>query len=170
MSSLQGRGHPWRLTGWYRTLEWALAAAVVAVLVAVFMRHMRIVQGQSEQAAIRTTLGALRTAFVIDHLQRSVETSASLPVAKEPLNPFHLLQYRPLNYAGTVDSRKTFSVPPGSWVFDPVCPCVGYRPLDGHWLNIPSGDTVAWYQISGAPGPLQLTARENYRWQDQMLD
>lgn len=155
---------------WYRVAEWGAAALVVVVLVVVFMRHMRVVQGQSEQAAVRTTLGALRTALVIDHLQRSLEAQAGLPVAKEPRSPFDLLQYRPPNYIGVADTRKALTVPPGTWVFDPACPCIGYRPLDDHWLNSPSGETMAWYQLSGAPGPLQLIPRENYLWQDQILD
>lgn len=165
-------GSPWRkrffTTG--RVLEWGIAALLVAVVVVVFLKYMREVQAQGEYAAVRTTLGALRTALVIDHLQRSVTAGADAGVAKPPPSPFDLLERHPVNYAGVVSADKAHSVPAGNWMFDPVCACVGYRPQDDGWLDSPSGDVVAWYQLSGAPGPLQLTARERYRWQNQVLD
>jgi hypothetical protein len=156
--------------GWSRTIEWALAGLVVAVLVVVFTRHMRVVQGQGEYAAVKTTLGALRTALVIDYLHRHADPAFDASVAKEPRSPFDLLQYRPVNYAGIVTARQALAVAPGSWVYDPACPCVGYRPVDDDWFDSPSGEPLAWYMLGGAPGPLQLTARERYLWQDQVLD
>ncbi|MBK9442634.1 MAG: hypothetical protein IPN53_15600 [Comamonadaceae bacterium] len=151
-------------------MEWGIAALLVAIVVVVFMKYMREVQAQGEYAAVRTTLGALRTALVIDHLLRHVAPVADSGVAKLSRSPFDLLARHPANYAGVFSGGKAQGVPAGSWVFDPVCPCVGYRPLDDGWLDSPSGDVMAWYQLSGAPGPLQLTARERYRWQDQVLD
>lgn len=157
-------------THWSRTIEWALAGLVVAVLVAVFTRQMQVVQGQGEYAAVKTTLGALRTALVIDYLHHKASPASGASVAKEPRSPFDLLQYRPINYAGVVSARQSLVVAPGSWVFDPACPCVGYRPLDDAWFDSPGGEPLAWYRLEGAPGPLQLTARERYLWRDQLLD
>ena len=74
-----------------------MVAAVILVLAVVFVRHMRAVQGQSEQAAVRTTLGALRTALVIEHLQHSLAANGGLSATSEPRSPFDLLQYRPAN-------------------------------------------------------------------------
>jgi len=153
-----------------RVMEWGIAALLVAIVVVVFMKYMREVQAQGEYAAVRTTLGALRTALVIDHLQRHVAPVADAVAAKPPRSPFDLLERHPANYAVVVGAGKAQGVPAGTWVFDPACPCVGYRPLDDGWLDSPSGDGMAWYQLSGAPGPLQLTAREPYRWQGQVLD
>jgi hypothetical protein len=166
----QSHSHRLIVTGWNRSIEWLLLTVVLAVLVVIFMRHMRVVQGQSEYAAVRTTLGALRTALVIDFLQQSAQSGAVGSVAKEPRSPFDLLKHSPANYAGIVSARQVSAVTPGSWVYDPECPCVGYRPLDDEWFDSPSGEVLAWYVMSGAPGPLQLTAKEKYRWQDQMLD
>jgi len=161
---------PQRLLTMGRVKEWGIAALLVAALVVVFMKYMREVQAQGEYAAVRTTLGALRTALVIEHLQRHVAPVADSVTAKPPRSPFDLLELRPANYAGVVSADKAQSVPAGSWVFDPACPCIGYRPLDDGWLDSPSGDVMAWYQLGGAPGPLQLTARERYKWQDHILD
>lgn len=62
------------------------------------------------------------------------------------------------------------TVPAGSWVFDPLCTCVGYVPIYAQWFDSSSGDVMAWYQVSGAPGPLQLTPKEAYVWQEQVMN
>jgi len=170
MASKFVRPLPYRILHSGYLVEWGVVALLLAVLVVVFMKYMREVQAQGEYAAVRTTLGALRTALVFDHLRRSVETTAETSVAAAKKSPFELLDHLPANYAGIASVRQPQAVPAGSWVFDPACPCVGYRPLDDGWLNSPSGDLVAWYALGGAPGPLQLTARERYRWQDHVLD
>jgi hypothetical protein len=153
-----------------RTVEWGVAALLVAALVVVFMKYMRDVQAQGEYAAVRTTLGALRTALVIEHLRRSADPTVDKSMVKSMKSPFELLDHLPANYAGIVDAKQPQSIPVGSWVYDPACPCVGYRPLTDDWLDSPSGELIAWYALSGSPGPLQLTAREHYRWQEHVLD
>ena len=68
-------------------VEWTILALVVLLLVLVFARQMRILQGQAELSAIKTTLGALRTAFVLDHLRKQVVDGATTaPPAQH--NPF----------------------------------------------------------------------------------
>jgi hypothetical protein len=155
-----------------RRIEWGVAALLLAVIVVVFMRYMREVQAQGEYATVRTTLGSLRTALVLDHLQRTANSAiaSERPVPNALRNPFDLLDRLPINYRGIARVGQASRVPAGSWVFDPACPCIGYRPQDDGWLDSPSGDPVAWYVLGGAPGPLQLTARERYRWRDHQLD
>ena len=152
-----------------RIVEWSLLAAVIVLLVLLFARHVRVLQGQAELAAVKSTLGALRTALVIDHLHQNVQ-SGKAPVGFTQRNPFELLQRRPVNYFGEMSALEAASAPPGSWVFDTVCVCVGYLPMYPQWFDSPSGDVLAWYQLSGAPGPLQLFAKEAYAWQDQVMN
>lgn len=149
--------------------EWSLLAAVILVLAIVFGRQVQVVQGQGELAAVKSTLGALRTALVVEHLHQNVMVHAQ-PVAKTQRNPFELLDRSPANYRGEMSRANVAFAPPGSWFFDKDCACVGYVPLDPRWLDSPSGNTVAWYRLSGAPGPLQLVADEAYIWQGQVLD
>jgi len=165
----QGVAH-WLTRG--RIVEWSLVAVVVTVVVVVFMQRMREVQAQGEYAAVRTTLGALRTALVIDHLQRSLSATGvtSATAATQQSNPFELLERRPANYAGVGQWGQTRGVRPGSWVYDPACACIGYMPLNDGWLDTPTGEPMAWYQLSGAPGPLQLKAMGRYLWQEMVLD
>lgn len=150
-------------------MEWSLLAGVIVVLVVVFGREVRLVQAQGEVAAIRSTLGALRTALVIDHLQKSV-ASPDAALASPATNPFELLPRRPANYLGEMTAEQLRAGQPGSWVFDPGCGCVGYLPLYVQGFESPSGDTLVWFRLTGAPGPLQLTAKESYIWQGSVLD
>ncbi|NDP39422.1 MAG: hypothetical protein GZ093_11840 [Rhodoferax sp.] len=152
-----------------RMVEWSLVAALIVVLALVFMHKVRVLQGQAELSAIKTTLGALRTALVLDHLHHSV-TPGGASVALLQRNPFELLQRRPANYRGELSREQADAAPDGSWVFDPVCVCVGYRPLYAEWLDSPGGEPLAWYQLSGEAGPWQLTAKEAYVWQGQVMN
>jgi len=152
-----------------RMIEWSLVAALIVVLALVFMHKVRVLQGQAELSAIKTTLGALRTALVLDHLHLSVAADRA-NVALLQRNPFELLQRRPPNYLGELSRAQADAAPDGSWVFDPVCVCVGYRPLYAEWFDSPNGEPLAWYQLSGDAGPWQLTAKEAYVWQGQGMD
>ncbi len=150
-------------------IEWALVASVVSVAVAAGEREMRVLQGEAELSAIKTTLGALRTAFIIDHLHRMVQGRAEpLPVPSG--NPFALLERRPPNYFGEVTQMQTGAAPPGSWVFDADCVCVGYLPLYPEWLVSRSGDEMLWFRTLGPSEPLQLKAMDAYAWQGKVLD
>jgi len=161
------RTAPQDVPSWSRLAEWSLLAGVIVVLGLVFARQVRVLQGQAELVAVKTTLGALRTTLVIDYLQKKV-ASGNSSAALTQRNPFELLQRRPVNYFGEMTAVE--AVPAGGWVFDPVCICVGYLPIYAQWFDSPSGEAMAWYQVSGEPGPLQLTAKEAYVWQGQVMN
>lgn len=148
-------------------MEWSLLLAVIVVVAVLFVRQTRVVQGQGELAAVTTTLAALRTALVMDHLQTQTH---GVQGASKNNNPFDMLARRPANYVGEIKRDQIALAPPGSWVFDPVCGCVGYVPLNDQWFDSPSGEEVAWFQLRGAPGPLQLRPQEAYVWQSQVMN
>jgi len=150
-----------------RLAEWSMLALVIVLLLGVLAYKVREVHGQAELATVRSTLGNLRTAFVLDHLRRSVPSGTGAAVQN---NPFELLERRQPNYFGEASAAQALAAPAGSWVFDAACVCAGYLPLDTQWLQSPTGDVMAWYQISGAPGPLQLSAKEAYVWQGQVMN
>lgn len=153
-----------------RMLEWMMVALVIMLLALVFAHKVRRVQGQVELAAVQLMLGTLRTTFVIDYADRNAQAWAA-PAAPPQTNPFKLLQRYPANYLGEMNAEQALATAlAGGWVFDPECLCVGYLPMDTEWLDSPSGDLMAWYRVSDGPGPLQLTAKENYRWQGQALN
>ena len=43
-------------------------------------------------------------------------------------------------------------------------------PLDGAEFDSASGDAVAWFVVNTSVLPYQLTAKEPYVWQGQVLD
>ena len=152
-----------------RVLEWSLVAAVIVAVALAFLREMREVQAQAEVAAVKSTLGALRMALVIDYARQMARTKGE-SVASTQRNPFGLLQRRPANYLGELGRARAALVPAGSWVFDSDCSCVGYRPLHAQGVGGPSGDTMLWYGVRTGYGAPELVARDAYVWQGQAMD
>jgi len=152
-----------------RTLfEWSLVLLIILVIMGVFSSKMRLMQGQIELATFKSTLGSLRTAFVLEHLLIAVSSDEK---GAPPLqrNPFLLLGQRPPNYAGSLDQVKLESVAPGHWVFDPLSNSVGYVLLNAQFLEKPANTTAVWFRVSGLPRPQQMTAIENYTWLGEVL-
>jgi hypothetical protein len=152
-----------------RVMEWAVVAVLIGALVLTFLHQARVLQRQAEFAGIRATLGALRTALVVQHLQAQMP-GQSQSVATMQRNPFELLDRRPSNYRGVIQAKDLAMLPTGGWVFEPACGCVGYLPLDGAEFDTASGGNVAWFVVNTAALPYQLQPKETYVWQGQVLD
>jgi len=163
------RSAPKELPTWSRLTEWSLVVGVIIVLILVFGRQMRVMQAQSELATVKSTIGALRSAFVIDYLHKSVAVTGQSVVFLQQ-NPFELLQRRPANYAGEKHLSPAETSAAGVWIFDTQCSCVGYTPIYDHGLSSPSGDPMLWFRVTVASGPLQLLAKETYVWQGEALN
>jgi len=142
---------------------------VLLVLIGSYGRQSSALQGQAELATIQTTLGALRTSLVIDHLQKQVQPNGASVVPTQR-NPFKVLGVPPANYAGEVPMLEIAGVAPGSWVFDKECACIGYRPQNPQWLEASTESSAIWFRVSSLPGPLQLAAMDTYRWQGQTIN
>ena len=95
-----------------RMVEWGILAVLVMVFLGVFGHYARRIQGQSERAAVLSTLGALRTALVIDHVQRAAKHASTEP-SRTPSNPFLVLNTAPVNYAGEMSVVQSLAAPPG---------------------------------------------------------
>lgn len=149
-----------------RVFEWGLLASVILALVLLLLRQGQQVQGQAELAAIKMTLGALRTAAIMDHLQAKARGKP----AATPDNPFDLLQARPAHYLGVLGPGQASAAHPGSWWLDPECRCVVYAPLEPRWLAANSGGQMLRFRVTTSGGPLQLVALEAYLWQGQRVE
>lgn len=154
---------------WTRLLEWGLVALILATLIGVFTRQTREMQGQAELAAVRATLGSLRTALVIDHLQRAA--TGTRGNALTPRNPFKLLKQRPLNYWEVLTAHGQSKAPPGHWFFDAACDCVGYIPSDPRWLDHFNDGDIVWFKLSDQEraAPMDLVPKATYTWQKLLL-
>lgn len=156
-----------------RLIEWSIIAAVLISLVWALEHEVRVVRGQGEKVAVRSTLNALRAALVIDQLLgqvRGAPTATPAPTAGRMVkNPFTLLQQVPPNFAGDLAMRNIYSVPPGSWVFDPECGCVGYRVLYPQGLEPAQEADTLWFRIGIRSGNVSLIPLAEYRWFGQRL-
>lgn len=158
-----------RQTRWgQRTVEWGILALVVLGFAWAFGQYAQRVQALAERAAVQTTLGALRTALVMHHLQDKVQSTPSAPLPALH-NPFDALERLPVNYAGLVRSRDVSATAPGQWVFDTACRCVGYKPL--HADAVTSRDQVPalWFQLQGQGAAVFLVPLDHYEWLGQTL-
>ena len=150
-----------------RMLEWSLLSLVVLVIAGALGYYGRQVQAYGERASMLTTLGALRTALAVDHLQQATRMVPGVAATVPPtvaINPFLLLKTPPPNYRGELSAVESFSAAPGAWVFDPRCPCVGYRPMDAGGVIAAQNPAWLWFTVSAGPSPHQLMAREPYVW------
>jgi hypothetical protein len=152
-----------------RLVEWSLVALLMGVLALVFLHQVRVIQRQAEFAGIKSTLGALRSAFVMQYLQAQLPGQNSSATQLQR-NPFELLDHRPVNYRGVIQPKDLNLVVNGSWVFEPVCSCVAYLPLDAAEFDSASGDAVAWFVVNTSTEPYQLMPKEAYVWQGQVLN
>lgn len=152
-----------------RIVEWSIVAAVLIALIWALEHQVRVVQGQGERAAIRATLTSLRAGLVIDQLMLQARPRAA-PDAPRPQNPFALMQSIPPNFAGELAMRNVNSAPPGSWVFDPECVCVGYRLLYPQWLEPAQAADAIWFRIRSENGQVRLSALTDYLWLGQRLN
>ena len=150
-----------------RVVEWGLLGAAILLLVIVFLRQARMVQDQAELAAVRTTLAAMRTAAVLQHIQASAGNSGS-GVTRAQQNPFAALQNPPLHYLGELDVRRLPDAITG-WFFDPACRCVGYARAQTRWFPVSDGAQLLLFQVRGGAGPLQLFAMEDYFWRGELV-
>lgn len=158
-----------------RVVEWSIVSAVLIGLIWALEHQFSILRSQGERVAVRTTVSTLRAALVIEQLMeqvRSKEGGAATVSATAPAgpNPFTLLQVVPPNYAGEVAQRAIFSVPPGSWVYDPECACIGYRLIYPDGLEPAQTADAIWLRVGNAPGDARLVPMADYRWMGQRLN
>ncbi len=163
----RSRGAP-QLPPWLsqRVLEWSIAALILVALIWVFERQASIVQGQSERMAVRVTIRVLRDALVVDRLLKGSRAAAGTDTP----NPFALLESLPANFAGEIAASKVSTAAPGSWVFDPQCPCVGYRLMYPQWLEPAQLDDAIWFRVGTSAGDKRLAQQGEYRWLGQSLN
>lgn len=150
-----------------RAVEWSIVAAVLISLVWALEYQMRVMRGEAEQVAVRATVSSLRVALVIEQLMEQVRAKDNVLAAPPPAatrNPFTLLQAVPPSYAGEVAQRNIFSVPPGSWVYDPECTCIGYRLMYPDGLEPAQTADAIWLRVGSDAGEPRLLPMSDYRW------
>ena len=144
-----------------RLIEWGIVALILLALGFAFEREIRSLQAQSERVFVTSTVASLRTGLVLNRLTRELRPNDASLLVK---NPFLLMQQLPTNYAGEMPMRDIYRIAPGSWVFDPDCPCVGYRLLYPDWLEPRQEIGAIWFQVGKGSGASSLTPLATYVW------
>jgi hypothetical protein len=152
-----------------RVIEWGIVTLVLFALIWVLGREARVVQGQGERVAVKATLASLKAALAIDQLTAQMRAQKGTSTEK-PKNPFTLMQGATPNYAGELTLRNIDSVPPGSWVFDPECGCVGYRLLYPQWLEPEQEADAIWFRVGATLADPRLKQQAQYRWFGQSMN
>jgi hypothetical protein len=153
---------------WSRRLaEWTVLTVLVLLVVWAFGRQVRQVQAQAERSAVQSTMGALRTAYVLSHVVRQI-ANPQPRLQPVPNNPFLLLQAVPPNFAGERAMADADMIVAGTWVFDAACGCIGYRLQYPEWLEEPAGNESIWFRVGGLAGAQQISPVARYVWRGQV--
>jgi hypothetical protein len=157
-----------------RWIEWGTLLALILVVSSVLWRYGQQVRGQAERAAVQSTLGALRTALVLNHVHAALPGTDKASVSRRAdstlPNPFTLLQSPAANYAGEVPPALLQEVPPGRWVYDRGCTCIGYKPQDDAALGTAAGAQALWFVLHSDGAAPQLRPLQPYVWDGQVLE
>lgn len=152
-----------------RFVEWAIVACVIVLVLYVLGHKALEVQGRAEFAAVQTTVGAMRTALVTEHLRAQLRDHESGVSASH--NPFLRLERLPANYAGEFPMEHAIDVEPGKWFYDPICDCIGYRLLHPDKLDHPANSEVLGWHVDGGGATFEmLRPFTSYRWFGQAIN
>ncbi len=138
-----------------RFVEWVLVCVLLLALGGMAWQQSRQLQAEAEGVAFRATVRALKQALVLAQLQGG---------AKPGVNPFELLERRPLNYAGAMPLAQAAQSAQGQWVFDAVCGCLAYLPRNAWALRNASGSPWVLLRLPIRPGQPSLAAGEACDW------
>jgi hypothetical protein len=112
-----GRHGPQRQRGFSR-FEFAVVAALFAILVGIAANRLNLYQRQLESVVAEQLIATMRVAlqFRVFHLTAAQRQSEVLTILDE--NPIDRLSERPKNYLGEYYSPDNKKLTPGSWYFD----------------------------------------------------
>jgi general secretion pathway protein G len=121
---------PGQAAGFTR-LEFAVAAAVVGLLVAALVERVLFYNEQAERVAVQQLVGTLRTALQVRAATVvAARGEGGLAVLAQE-NPIGFLSEKPGNYLGEYYSPNLEELPEGNWLFDRAEPSLVYLPR-GH--------------------------------------
>lgn len=96
--------------------EFAVCAALVAVLAGALLERLMQYRTESERVAASHVAGALKSALSARVAQAGGDAGALTALSQE--NPMNLLSRMPVNYVGEYYSPDLAMLPKGSWFFD----------------------------------------------------
>lgn len=99
-------------------LEIGIYAAVVGVVLAVFLERVLYYMELAERTAMEVTVSNVNSAINVQRAFGMLAGRAIDNPSAPPRNPFTLAEMAPANFIGEVDSPDLASLERGQWVFD----------------------------------------------------
>jgi general secretion pathway protein G len=115
----------------FSRLEFAVAVAVFALLVAALVERVHFYNEQAELVAVQQLTGTLRTALQVKAAQQLASGNQAALAALGRENPMGWLSEKPSNYLGEYYSPDLSGLPNGHWLFDRTDHSLVYLP-DSH--------------------------------------
>ena len=102
----------------FTLFELAVVASLIAVLVAVLLSRMAVVQQEAERVAVQQTLLALRAGLRIQVLELYASDRQNQLPALAGQNPIDWLAEKPANYLGAYMAPEMEKLPLSHWFFN----------------------------------------------------
>ena len=102
----------------FTLFELAVVASLIAVLVAVLLSRMAVVQQEAERVAVQQTLLALRAGLRIQVLELYASDRQNQLPALAGQNPIDWLAEKPANYLGAYMAPEMEKLPQSHWFFN----------------------------------------------------
>jgi hypothetical protein len=106
---------------WRRRLtrfELGVSAAVVAVVMAVFLERLLDYMELAERSNMETTVSHINSGISIGLAYDMLEGRAVDTASRLKRNPFELARMSPANFLGELGGRDVATLERGSWIFD----------------------------------------------------
>ncbi|WP_454775384.1 prepilin-type N-terminal cleavage/methylation domain-containing protein [Janthinobacterium tructae] len=104
--------------GGFTLFELAVVASLIAVLAAVLLGRLEVVQQDAERVAVQQTLLALRAGLRMQVLELYASDRQNQVPALAGQNPIDWLAEKPANYLGAYMAPEMEKLPPSHWFFN----------------------------------------------------
>lgn len=161
-------------------LELVVVAAVIGVLVSVFLDRVLFYQERTEKWVMEMTARNIRTGLRMQLADMMIHNRQSeIPLLAE-VNPINWLASKPSNYLGEYDGPEPEEIQASGWYFDVKDKTLVYLPdMTGHFQPDHAGRKRVRYRVAPVYGrdkenggaadnkvveDMVLELRESYRW------
>jgi hypothetical protein len=146
-------------------LEMALYAAVVAVVLALFLERLLTYMELAERTVMEITVSRVNSALDVRRAYDMLAARAASDPASLSRNPFELAGMSPGNFHGEMDSPSLADLERGNWVFDRARRELIYLPRLRRGLDTADPDGAIHFKLEPRPdASYRLVPTPKYAW------
>lgn len=148
-------------------LELGISAALIAVVLAVFLDRVLYYMELAERTVVMLTVNNVNAAL---NVRRAYGMLAGKAVNDRRRNPFELAGVSPANFLGEIDSPNLAALERGQWVFDRSRGELIYLPRLHRALTTPDPEGAIRFRLElRGPELFMLVPTSDYRWDNHVL-